>query len=128
MQESPAVLGDLIDSLHAARSATKAASDRVMLCQQIEKSIEDKIIAQFGKLDIEGAIGYEATATLDKKDHFSIEDRPAFNQFVKDNDAYDLYQNRLSSTAIKARKAEGVVIPGLRVFRTIEVKTRTLKR
>lgn len=118
----------MIDQLHAARAETKAAADRVKRCEQIEKTIEEKIIDQFGKSEIKGAIGNEATATLDEKDHFSIEDRPAFIQFVKNTDAYDLFQNRLSSTAIKARKAEGVTIPGLRVFRTIEVKTRTLKR
>ena len=47
---------------------------------------------------------------------------------VRENDAFDLYQSRLSVTAIKARHDEGELVPGLKLSQTTEIKTSKLKK
>jgi hypothetical protein len=47
-------------------------------------------------------------------------------KFIKDNDAFDILQKRLTETAVKARWDEGVIIPGINKFPVDDLSITTV--
>lgn len=62
------------------------------------------------------------TIKKDRKSVATIEDFDAICAFIKENDAFELLQKRLSSTAVSERQQAGEVIPGVGKFEQIKLK------
>lgn len=86
--------------------------------------MEDKLLREFGKEDIDGCKGKLGVASIGTAEFPSIKDRRKFDQYVLENKAFDLFQNRLSSKAFFARRDEGVKVPGVAVFERIRISIR----
>lgn len=128
MTTEAAPLGQRIDTLFSLRREIDAAEAEVKKLKQLEAKFEKDLIEQFGKSELEGAAGSSAKAKLVARDHPSIEDREKFNAYVLENKALDLFHQRVSSTAWKARRDMGDEVPGLRVFTSISVKTSSISK
>lgn len=57
----------------------------------------------------------------------SIKDRSKFLRYVIEEAAYDLFQNRISSTALKEREANGEKVPGVEVFKKFYISVKVKK-
>lgn len=97
---------------------------------RLAKANREKLAQRLLKLFDKGKIDTQRCGKLIAEKKFSafpsIKNRPKFLKFVIANDAYDLFQNRVSATALKEREAEGVKVPGVEVFKKwyISVKTK----
>lgn len=54
----------------------------------------------------------------------SIKDRPKFLKYVVANKAYELFQNRVSATALKERQENGDKVPGIEVFKKFYISVK----
>lgn len=114
-------LGERIEEIAAldARIDSKEAALRKL--KQKRAKLETKLLKAFDKDAIDGCKVKHGTARIRKADFPSIKDRKAFDAYVLKNKALDLFQNRVSSTAWKARLEDGQKVPGISVFTRIGV-------
>lgn len=115
----PSTIGECIDSLYAKRAARLDLSKQVDMLKAEEEQLQDHILATFTKTDLRGAKGDIATASIKKQAVFSISDWDTFISWVEATDSRDCLQKRLSSTAIAARFADGIEVPGVTKFEKV---------
>ena len=68
--------------------------------KEVKKEIDkvaDEALERFGKEGIEGARGAQATAYIEERDHFNMEDRRKFEAYVKRTGHFELFQGRVSA-------------------------------
>ena len=119
-------LGKQIDEIYSLDCEIGQAEAEVKKLKQRRAGLEKELIEDFGKSELEGAQGGYAKAKLVSKDHPQIKDRDALMAYVKEHDAFDLYYQRISSTAWKARIEAGETVPGIEAFTSITVKASKL--
>lgn len=67
----------------------------------------------------------EGTAFLQKNSKATVRDRDAFMKHVKDNDAYDLLENRVAKSVVEDHlENTGEIVPGVHYEQTIVVRVR----
>ena len=67
----------------------------------------------------------EGTAFLQKSSKATVRDRDAFLKHVKDNDAWDLIENRASKSVVEDHlENTGEIVPGVHYERTTVVRVR----
>lgn len=123
----PKTLGPCIDMLVQARAARKELEAEAESVKQQQKRIEDHIINTFEKQKINGARGKLGSVTLKEKDVPHIEDYEAFCEYVKKNDAWDLFTKRAHETASQARWDAGEEIDGLVKFHKVDLSLTEVK-
>lgn len=89
--------------------------------------LELKLLRGFNKEDISGCKGKQGVAVILRHRHAKIGDREKLLKYIKKNDAFDLFQNRLSSTAYFDRLEEGEKVPGVDTWEDIKVSVRKRK-
>jgi len=89
----------------------------------IEK-LEAEALHKFGKEGIEGAKGKKATGFIQELDHIKIADRRALDKYVKRTGHLELFQNRVSSEAVKELWAQGKKPAGLDTYTSVHFRTR----
>ncbi len=113
-------LGDLIDSIYAARerriARQKEMEAEIEDLKADEKRLEDQIINTFSKNEINGARGEFAQASVSETTCAKLDDYMAVWKWAKKNDAHDLFYKRISSTAYAERVAAGDKIPGVSTY------------
>lgn len=81
-----------------------------------------------GELDRMGVESFKTahgTAFVDWKDSATVKDREAFMAWVKEEDAFEFLENRVSKTAVKQRMEDGnPPPPGVDYVRIKDVKVR----
>jgi len=78
---------------------------------------EQRLLKGLKKLGMESARFGNATYTRRTTEFLNIEDPKRFRAFVIKTQGYDLLQQRVSSTAVRERQAQGVKVPGIGVNR-----------
>ncbi len=81
------------------------------------QSLEDRLLKLFAKGKIDTLRSGKMTAVRKESVFPSIKDRAKFLKFVIAKKAYDLFQNRVSATALKDRTEAGEKVPGVEYFR-----------
>ncbi len=67
----------------------------------------------------------EGTAFLQKSTSATVKDRDAFLKHVKDNDAWDLIENRAAKSVVEDHlENTGEIVPGVHYTKTIVVRVR----
>jgi hypothetical protein len=123
----PEEVGKCIDLLVKARQERKRREAEAKKVSAVEEHIKEHIIETFGREKISGAKGTLGSATLSEKDTPQISDYEAFCEYVKDNDAWDLFQRRPGEVACQARWESGVVIPGVTKFHKKDISLSETK-
>lgn len=67
--------------------------------------VEEQAQAKYEKEGIEGARGANATAFIQELDHYNVEDRRKLDRYVKRTGNFELFQNRVSGTAVEEIQA-----------------------
>lgn len=90
--------------------------------KQKRAKLEVRLLKEFEKEDIDGTkIKGGGTARIRRATFFSISDRRKFNKYVLKHKALDLFQNRISANAYKARLDEGDAVPGVGKFERVGI-------
>lgn len=117
-------IGAQIDQLKKKDDEIDAAEGKVKKLRQQRAKLESTLLKSFDKDDIDGAKGKHGVASIKRRSFPSIKQRKKFLRYVIKNRAWDLFQNRISSTAYFDRLEEGESIPGVNVFEKISVSIR----
>ena len=84
--------------------------------------MEDTLINELPKNDITGASGSLARCEVVTTSHASVTDWALLYQYIKERDAWDLLQRRVSDTAWRGRLEEGAEVPGVGTYNRVAVK------
>jgi hypothetical protein len=117
-------LGAQIDKMYQLEREIDRSEKVVKGLKQQRAQLEDKLLHDFEKEDIDGCRGKLGIAGIRTAEFPSIKDRQKFDKYVLKHRALDLFQNRLSSKAWKARVEEGEKVPGIAVFERIRISIR----
>jgi hypothetical protein len=109
-------LGKQIDSLYTLDAEIKAQNKVLKDLKSRRYKLETKLLKDFEKSDIDGCKGQRGVARTRKATFYNIKDRRKFEKYVLKHKALDLFQNRLSAEALKARRDEGEHVPGVGSF------------
>jgi hypothetical protein len=100
---------DAVYELRAERLKLQRQVDEIKLKETLEK---ESIREELGTMGLAKASGSLCTAGLTCKTVGIVENWDQVYDFIKDTDAFDLMQRRLSNDAWKARLDSGILIPG----------------
>jgi hypothetical protein len=109
-------LGKQIDALKTLDDEIKAQSKILQEMKSRRYKMETRLLKDFESKDIEGCKGKKGVARVRRATFYSIKDRRKFEKYVLKHRALDLFQNRISAEAYKARLDEGEKVPGITSF------------
>ncbi len=125
MKREP-TLGNQIDALYAKRQEQAKAQAKANELKEEADAIEDELIQNVRKADLDGAVGRTAKVRVTTSNvfNFNSEEPQAFEKFIRyvvKTGAFDMIQRRVSNKAIRERLEEGVKIPGLVPFTQVKL-------
>lgn len=123
----PKQVGAAIDLLYKVRADRKALQAKMEAEKEQESLIEEKILEQFGKQDLEGAKGKRAQCSIKRSDVPTPEDWDAIERHIKKTGEFDLLHRRLTVDAVRQRWAAGKTVPGVGVFTKVGLSLTKVK-
>jgi hypothetical protein len=117
-------LGQFTDELYDRDTAIKKIEAQLRDAKRERAVIETDFLKAFEKSDIDGCKGARGVANIQKAEFPSIANRKKFERYVLKNNAFDLFQSRVTAKAYFARLEEGETVPGVKVFERIRVSVR----
>jgi hypothetical protein len=112
-----AMLEEITLKWRDARAKRLDAQKVVDELERQEKEYKEYLVSAFLEQKFEGFVVGNRITTVTSKDIHIAEDRAATWAWMRDNDAPEVLQFRLSETAIKEREANGIVIPGIGIMK-----------
>lgn len=109
-------LGKQIDAMKILDDEIKSVEKGLKALKRRRAKLEARLLKDFDKEDLDGCKGKKGVARLRKAVFYSIKNRRQFDKYVLKHRALDLFQNRISAAAYKARLDEGEVVPGIASF------------
>ena len=120
----PKSIGACIDQLYKLRQQRLEIEKSADEVKQEENALEKHILDSFSKTDLDGAKGKLATAGINRSTVPNVQDWDAFYAYIKQNDAFDMLQRRVSSTAYRERLDNEEVVPGVETYEVIKLSLR----
>ena len=97
------------------------------MIKEIEK-LEAEALHKFGKEGLEGAKGKKATGFIQELDHYNVKDRRKLDAYVKRTGNFELFQNRVSGSAVEEIAASNsrfkLESAGLGLYTSLHFRTR----
>jgi len=130
MVESPEnmSLGTAIDLLYDKRAGRLHLEKDIKRLKSEELALRIYIKQLLDKASLEGGKGQTASASIVHQTEPTAKDWPAIYAFIRENDAFDMLQRRLSSTAVKDRWESGIIVPGVEKFDTWDLSVTKSSR
>jgi hypothetical protein len=120
--------GQLVDILYKLRQERKNVEDSADTIKKMETLVEDYLLDAMPKAELTRLSGKLANVSISKKVMPTLVDREKLNVFIKKHNAYDLYQSRLSPTAVAERWDAGLEIPGVDRFTKVSLSVTKLAK
>lgn len=111
-------LGTAIDKLYELRAQRLDAEKAIKAMKSDELALRVTIKRLLDAASLEGGRGQIASTSVIHSTEPTAKDWPAIYGFIRENDAFDMLQRRLSATAVKDRWESGIIIPGIEKFDT----------
>ena len=118
-------IGDMVEELHQLRA--KIRNDEQNL-KDLKKSFDEKqwkVITIMEEQGLENASSQSATVFVAKDVLPTVKDWEALTQYIKDNDAHELFQKRITQNAWKDIIATGQEVPGVESFEQTKLNMRS---
>lgn len=115
----PKTLGACVDRAYTIREQRLKMERAAAALKSEEAAIKLHVLNTFGKMDVEGARGKVATASVTTRVTGSVKDWDAFYKYIKANDAFDLLHRRLSDAAYRERLGAEESVPGVEPFEVV---------
>lgn len=109
-------LGTAIDKLYELRSQRLDVEKVVKTMKSDELALRVHIKQMLDSINLDGAKGSAATAVVITSVDPVAKDWLQIYEFIRENDAFDMLQKRLSSMAVKERWESGILVPGIEKF------------
>jgi len=109
-------LGTAIDKLYELRSQRLDVEKVVKTMKSDELALRVHIKQMLDSINLDGAKGSAATAAVITSVDPVAKDWLQIYEFIRENDAFDMLQKRLSSMAVKERWESGILVPGIEKF------------
>lgn len=122
--EKASSLGALVDKLYALNTARAELTQKEKDLKAQIAQLEGVILEKFSKNDLSGAAGKVAKLSVTTKVSANVEDWDLLYTYIAKEDAWDLLQRRVSSTAYAARLEEGIEVPGTTKFSRLVISTK----
>lgn len=107
---------EMINHLVALQQKMERPRDELKKLAAQYAETEMALMKRMTKEGIDSAKGKNALVSMQEYTSYSIKNRRLFDRYVKRNKAFDLFQNRVNSTALKDRMEAGEEIPGVEAF------------
>lgn len=117
----PKTIGACIDTLFKMEKKRLVIEKTIDGMREQEKKLEDHILATFKKSDLEGARGKFAVAGIKTSTVPTVEDWSKLYSYIKQHDAFDMLQRRVSATAYRERLEAEEVVPGVKPFTVVKL-------
>jgi hypothetical protein len=117
-------IGGRIDALYKQREVIRKLEDQLKKEKTKYTSMEDTLLKSMDRSDLDKSSGKLATVSISEQDFANIKDYGKFIKYVKDNEAYDLFQRRVSISSFRERTDDGEKIPGIEIFTKIKLNLR----
>lgn len=113
----------------AGATLTLQESPEYKMLEKAKKNYEElqqHIIGSHHIEVLESATGRDAKLVISKRINYRISEWDELKRYVVKHDAYDIFQRRITPSAIADREADGEVIPGLEKYTNITIKPKHL--
>lgn len=120
-------LGKKVDAYLNARQKANELEAKANEAKRRAEDIRSDLLSLMDSEGLEQAAGALGTAYLHEQTIYQLEDRDAFDRYVRRHNAFELYQARPAQKAIKDRVENSrghKVPPGLKVFHKREIRVR----
>lgn len=107
---------ELIEAMQLQDAAIAKVQLELKKLNAARDSLELRLLAKLKKMNMESVKSGKITAAKRASEFLRIADRPKFLKYVIKNQAYDLFQNRVSPVAVRERAEHGEKVPGLKTF------------
>lgn len=114
-------LGEEVDRLYLLREAKKAGGRVEKATKAAYQALEDKLIDDQKKEDLQGARGGTTQMSIGEAVYPVGEDWDAVWRYAKRNNRPDLFQRRLNQQAVKDLWEDGKKVPGVGKFTKLTV-------
>jgi len=114
-------LGGLADQLHEVREARLAMQGIADAIKKEEQRIIDHIIETLDADTEGGVVGLRYKATVVREEKPVVEDWEAFYNYIAETGGFDLLNRALNASAVKARYAEDIAVPGVGSFQAKKI-------
>lgn len=111
-------LGTAIDKLYELRARRLEAEKVIKTMKSEELALRVTIKRMLDAASLEGGRGQLASTSIQYSTEPTPKDWSAIYDYIRENDAFDMLQRRLASTAVKDRWESGIIIPGIEKFDT----------
>jgi hypothetical protein len=118
---------DLIDKIRAHDVTIGASEAELRKLKAEREKFAQRLLKLFAKTKTDTQRCGKLIAEKKFSAFPSIKDRPKFLRYVIKEAAYDLFQNRISSTALKEWEANGEKVPGVEVFKKFYISVKVKK-
>lgn len=115
----PVQLGACADLIYQLRETRLGLERQAELVKKNESLVREYIIATLPKSEAMGVAGKVCRVTVKTKTVPQVKDWDKVYKFIKENDAFDLLQRRLSDAAVSERWDDDVEIPGVEEFTAV---------
>lgn len=111
----PVSLGTRIDKLFELREQIREMNAELKALKSSAFAYENKVMRALREQELDSGKGSRATVTVGTRKFVKMLDRNKVDKYVKRNDAFDLFSNRINIKAVIDRLEEGEKIPGIEV-------------
>ena len=122
----PESIGRCADLYHDVRDLRLAMAKEVEEVETFERRVKQHIIDNLSKSEDTGAAGLRYRAQVVTKVKPTVTDWGALHSYVAQTGRFDLLQKRASDTAVQATWGEGIEIPGVERFNSVDVSVTKL--
>ena len=113
----PTKLGDVADLLYKTKQKRLAKQKEVEALEAEENELREHIIKTLPQSNASGVAGRLARVSVESKEVAQVDNWDSFYAYVKKHNAFELMQKRLSLKAVDERIADGVKVPGVKMFK-----------
>ena len=110
----PKKLGEAIDLFYRLRRDRLAVEKQVEVLKDRQKQLEEYLLQTFDKIELEGAKGKLATATIIRTEIADVVDWPLLWAHIRKTNNFDLLHKRVTVNACRERWVLGEVVPGVK--------------
>jgi len=114
-------VGEKVDLYYKTREQRLLMQKQVDNVETEEKKLKEEIIRELQASQVTSIGGQIARVTIQEKIKPIAQDWSQIHAWIKENDAFDLMQRRLTEAAVKARWEEGIKIPGVDSFTVFDL-------
>jgi hypothetical protein len=121
----PKNIGACIDQLYELRQKRLKIEKSAKDIDKLEGALEEHIIANFDKTELDGARGRAAQSTVERTTVGTIKDFDLFWPYAKKHP--EVMQRRLNNKALRERWDAGKTVPGIEKFTKIKLHTTKVR-